>query len=84
MNESLPKKPGALVYVSDGAVPVRVPFAGDVTITKVRASPSISVPDNVTVRDKVQDMEALGMRDAFVAVTAWENNQPKVAAHRSR
>lgn len=42
--------------------------------------PLTKVPRAGAVREKVQDLESLGMRDAFLAVTAWENNQPKVIA----
>lgn len=42
--------------------------------------PLAKMPNTGGVRDKMQDLQALGMRDAFLAVTAWEDNGPKIAA----
>lgn len=42
--------------------------------------PLAQLPRTGAAREKVQDLQALGMRDAFFAVTAWENDRPTVAA----
>src|SRR5690606_425567 len=44
VNESVPLTPGAGVYTSWGAEPLRLPRVGGVTMLKVRGSPSTSAP----------------------------------------
>ena len=40
--------------------------------------PLSSVPKQASARQKMQELDALEMKDAFFAITAWENNQPKM------
>lgn len=42
--------------------------------------PLAKMPVNASVRGNVDDVATLGMRDAFVALTAWQNDQPEFAA----
>jgi len=40
--------------------------------------PLSKTPNSEAVRQKLQQMEALQMKDAFLAITSWENNQLKM------
>ena len=40
--------------------------------------PLTRLPAAGAVRGKLQDFQALEMKDGFLAITAWENNQPKM------
>ncbi|MDQ6625560.1 MAG: hypothetical protein M3Y69_05380, partial [Verrucomicrobiota bacterium] len=42
--------------------------------------PLAKMPATGGVREHVQEIETLGMRDAFVAMTSWQNDQPQFAA----
>ncbi|CAN5623412.1 hypothetical protein BH18VER1_BH18VER1_16930 [soil metagenome] len=42
--------------------------------------PLANAPSTGTLRTGIDDLDALGMRDAFIALTAWRDNQPEIAA----
>ena len=41
--------------------------------------PLAQAPDFGSVRDRMQELEELGLKDGFLALTAWANNEPKLA-----
>lgn len=42
--------------------------------------PLANAPKTDAVRANIQDLDTLGVRDAFLALTAWQNDQPEIAA----
>ena len=41
--------------------------------------PLTNAPSTGSVRGKMDELEQLGVKDGFLAITAWENDQPKLA-----
>jgi hypothetical protein len=43
------------------------------------SKPLAQAPKTSSAREWVQELDTLGMKEAFLAIIAWENNQPKLA-----
>lgn len=81
----LPKETTALIHVPD-VNGTRAQWH-ETDIYKLWREPAVQdflqkplskTPKSETVREKLQQIDALQMKDAFLAITSWENNQLKM------